>query len=171
MESIDNKCVNAIRVLSADMAREANSGHPGLPFRNSTYGEDIVARVNKHFIFIKEDEIMVVKSKDMAKQVRKELKGGNGDIYFLNCVDKDTIPNCRLLSFMTVPSKGSIGEHEHVKETECYVIRSGKGTVIDNGKKIDIEAGDVVLTGDGDIHSIINTGEAPLEILAFIVMN
>lgn len=90
---------------------------------------------------------MVVKLNNMEKQVRSELKGGKGDIHFLNCVSKDTIPNCRLLSYMTIPPEGSIGEHEHVEETECYVIKSGKGVVIDNGKKIDISAGDVVITG------------------------
>ena len=114
---------------------------------------------------------MVVKSNSMEKQVRSELKGGKGDIHFLNCVSKDTIPNCRLLSYMTIPPEGSIGEHEHVEETECYVIKSGKGVVIDNGKKIDISAGDVVITGNGDVHSVINTENEDLEILAFIVLN
>lgn len=46
---------------------------------------------------------MVVKPNNMEKQVRSELKGGKGDIHFLNCVSKDTIPNCRLLSYMTIP--------------------------------------------------------------------
>lgn len=46
---------------------------------------------------------MVVKLNNMEKQVRSELKGGKGDIHFLNCVSKDTIPNCRLLSYMTIP--------------------------------------------------------------------
>lgn len=49
---------------------------------------------------------MVVKSNNMEKQVRSELKGGKGDIHFLNCVSKDTIPNCRLLSYMTIPPEG-----------------------------------------------------------------
>ena len=47
----------------------------------------------------------------------------------------------------------------------------GKGVVIDNGKKIDISAGDVVITGNGDVHSVINTENEDLEILAFIVLN
>lgn len=114
---------------------------------------------------------MVIKASDMEKQVRSELKGGKGDIHFLNCVAKDTIPNCRLLAFMTIPPNCSIGEHEHVKETECYIIQSGKGVAIDNGKECQITAGDVVLTGNGDIHSVINTSNVPLEIIAFIVMN
>lgn len=114
---------------------------------------------------------MVVKISNMEKQVRSELKGGTGEIHFINCVNKDTIPNCRLLAYMTVPKKCSIGEHEHKKETECYIIRSGEGVVIDNGQRVEIAAGDVVVTGDGDIHSVINTGDAPLEILAFIIMN
>ena len=50
---------------------------------------------------------MVVKLNNMEKQVRSELKGGKGDIHFLNCVSKDTIPNCRLLSYMTIPPEGS----------------------------------------------------------------
>lgn len=29
--------------------------------------------------------------------------------FILNCVSKDTIPNCRLLSYMTIPPEGSIG--------------------------------------------------------------
>lgn len=31
MSQLDTKCVNAIRVLSADAIQKANSGHPGLP--------------------------------------------------------------------------------------------------------------------------------------------
>lgn len=31
MSNIDSKCVNAIRVLSADAIQKANSGHPGMP--------------------------------------------------------------------------------------------------------------------------------------------
>lgn len=114
---------------------------------------------------------MVIKASNMEKQVRSELKGGKGDIHFLNCVTKDTIPNCRLLAFMTIPPNCSIGEHEHVKKTECYIIQSGEGVAIDNGKEYQIAAGDVVLTGNGDIHSVINTSNIPLEMIAFIVMN
>lgn len=51
---------------------------------------------------------MVVKSNNMEKQVRSELKGGKGDIHFLNCVSKDTIPNCRLLSYMTIPPESLV---------------------------------------------------------------
>ena len=31
MTKIDEKCVNALRILSADAIQKANSGHPGLP--------------------------------------------------------------------------------------------------------------------------------------------
>ncbi len=114
---------------------------------------------------------MVIKASNMERQIRSELKGGKGNIHFLNCVNKDTIPNCRLLAFMTVPPNCSIGEHEHTKETECYIIQSGEGVIIDNGKEYPVASGDVVLTGNGDIHSVLNKGSEPLEIIAFIVMN
>ncbi|GFI29234.1 oxalate-binding protein [Lachnospiraceae bacterium] len=114
---------------------------------------------------------MVIKASNMERQIRSELKGGKGNIHFLNCVNKDAIPNCRLLAFMTIPPNCSIGEHEHIKETECYIIQSGEGVIIDNGKEYRIASGDVVLTGNGDIHSVLNNGSEPLEIIAFIVMN
>lgn len=113
---------------------------------------------------------MIVKEKDMEIQVRSELKGGCGDIHFLNCVGNQLIPNCRLLSYMTVPPGCSIGDHEHVKETECYIIRSGKGIAVDNGTKMDVQSGDIIITRDGERHSVTNTGDEALEILAFIVM-
>jgi transketolase len=31
MSDLETKCVNTIRLLSADMVRAANSGHPGAP--------------------------------------------------------------------------------------------------------------------------------------------
>lgn len=41
---------------------------------------------------------MIIKQKDMATEVRQNLKGGSGDISFVYMVDKSQTKNCRLLS-------------------------------------------------------------------------
>lgn len=89
---------------------------------------------------------MVIKNSEMKTQVRHELKGGNGDIHFLNYADCSEFKNCRLLSEMTIPVNASIGEHTHIEETEYYIVLSGKGLVVDNGSEKVVEDGDLIVT-------------------------
>lgn len=48
MSQLDTKCVNAIRVLSADAIQKANSGHPGLPLGAAPMAFALWAKVMKH---------------------------------------------------------------------------------------------------------------------------
>lgn len=48
MSQLDTKCVNAIRVLSADAIQKANSGHPGLPLGAAPTAFALWAKVMKH---------------------------------------------------------------------------------------------------------------------------
>lgn len=48
MDSIDTKCVNAIRVLSADAVQKANSGHPGLPLDAAPMAYELWANHMRH---------------------------------------------------------------------------------------------------------------------------
>lgn len=46
--NIDTKCVNAIRVLSADAVQKANSGHPGLPLGCAAMAYELWANHMNH---------------------------------------------------------------------------------------------------------------------------
>lgn len=48
MSQIDNKSVNAIRVLSADAIQKANSGHPGLPLGSAAMAYELWANQMNH---------------------------------------------------------------------------------------------------------------------------
>ena len=100
---------------------------------------------------------MVIKNSEMKTQIRHELKGGNGDIHFLNYADCSEFKNCRLLSEMTIPVNASIGEHTHIAETEYYIVLSGKGLVVDNGSEKVVES------------KVIFTSRAPALILLSII--
>lgn len=112
---------------------------------------------------------MVLKKENMSTVVRSRLKGGRGDISFLNFADCTNFRNCRLLSEMTLPVGASIGEHTHENESEYYIISEGTGLAVDNGVEKTVEKGDVVVTNHGESHKLVNTGDVPLKAIAIIV--
>ena len=112
---------------------------------------------------------MRIKKTQTEKQIRNNLKDGNGDILFMHYVDKETIPHCRLLAEMTIPRNGSIGKHAHVNETEIYIIKCGTGITMNNGHIQTVEAEDVIITRHNEFHSIKNTGYTPLIMTAIII--
>ncbi|MBS7263091.1 MAG: transketolase [Eubacteriales bacterium] len=48
MKPIDQKCINAIRILSADGVQKANSGHPGLPMGSAPMAYTLFAKEMKY---------------------------------------------------------------------------------------------------------------------------
>ena len=48
MTNIENKSVNAIRILAADAIQKANSGHPGLPLGAAPTAYTVWAKHMKH---------------------------------------------------------------------------------------------------------------------------
>jgi mannose-6-phosphate isomerase-like protein (cupin superfamily) len=112
---------------------------------------------------------MVVKRDEMKSEVKDKLRDGEGSATLLTMVDCEKEKNIRLLSEITLPPGASIGKHNHDNETEYYIILAGSGTVDDNGKKVLVNSGDAIITGNGAFHSITNVGPVPLVFHAIIV--
>lgn len=68
MENIDNRSVNAIRVLAADAVQKANSGHPGLPLGCAAVAYELWAKHMNHN----------PKNPQWANRDRFILSGGHG---------------------------------------------------------------------------------------------
>lgn len=113
---------------------------------------------------------MIIHAESMQTEVRSRMRDGKGDIEIRHLAPKEHLVRSRLLADITIPVGGSIGEHEHRNETEYYLILTGEGSVIDDGQAAPVAAGDTVITGDGHSHSIVNTGDEPLRMIAVIIL-
>ena len=112
---------------------------------------------------------MVIRPKDMRTEVRKDMKGGTGEVTVQHLVACDDQPNVRFIGEMTLPAGAAIGNHTHDTETEYYLISEGIGLVNEGAGDIKVCKGDVIVTGGGATHRIRNGGHTPLKIIAFIV--
>jgi mannose-6-phosphate isomerase-like protein (cupin superfamily) len=112
---------------------------------------------------------MLIQKEEMQSETKKKMRDGEGEIHLLHLVKKEDMKNARLLSKITIPSGASIGEHEHLNETEYFIILKGTGIVVDDGVEKDIKEGDVIVTGNGAKHSVKNTGKTDLEMIAVII--
>lgn len=114
---------------------------------------------------------MLIRYDEHAEEIRHQMRGGEGDIQIRTIAKGDSLPpNTRLMAQIIVKPGCSIGCHEHTGEAEIFHILSGKGTVDDNGTKVDVAPGDTIITGNGAYHSVENHGDEPLVMLAVIVL-
>ena len=112
---------------------------------------------------------MVLHRNEMKRDDKERLREGVGIARMIHLMEPNTEKNARMFAEITLDPGHSIGYHQHDSETEYYLILSGKGTVNDNGKDIEVQAGDAMATGNGASHSITNTGTAPLVFHAIVV--
>jgi mannose-6-phosphate isomerase-like protein (cupin superfamily) len=114
---------------------------------------------------------MLIHPAEMKKEVREKMRGGEGRIIITHLADPGRLKNARLFASLIIPPGSGIGTHEHAGETEYFYILKGSGSVLDNGVLKEVQPGDVMITGNGDTHSITNAGTADLELLAIIITN
>jgi mannose-6-phosphate isomerase-like protein (cupin superfamily) len=115
--------------------------------------------------------IMLFHRNELRIEPRENVRDGKGTLSFLHLVEgKGAVQkNTNLLSEITLPPGTSIGYHAHTGETEFYIVLEGSGKVSDNGTEKSVSKGDVMITGNGDAHSVENTGSVPLVLCAIIV--
>lgn len=65
-----------------------------------------------------------------------------------------------------MPSNTKAVQHYHDHTEELYVVTSGCGTIVVDGKSIDVSAGDTVLIEIGERHFAMSHHDSGLEFLA-----
>lgn len=112
---------------------------------------------------------MIIKKSEMKQETRKKMRGGAGEVEILHMAAPDSMKNARLMAELTLSPGSGIGPHRHDKETEYYIITEGSGIVVEDEGQKAVSKGDIVITGNGQSHSIENTGNKPLKFIAVIV--
>lgn len=112
---------------------------------------------------------MIRSKKEMRTELREHMRDGDGTVSITHMVEKEDMRNCRLMSIIELPVGAGIGEHRHDNETEYYIILRGEGIVGAQDGEKPVHAGDIVVTGNGESHSIRNIGSTPLVMNAVII--
>lgn len=110
---------------------------------------------------------MIFEKSGHVDEYREQMRGGEGTVK-LTALCRELPAHVRLFSEITLAPGSSIGEHAHEGETELFYFMSGTATVLDDGARKTARPGDVMSTGGGHSHSVINEGDEDVVMLACI---
>ncbi len=114
---------------------------------------------------------MIKTSEHMRIEDREHMRNGPGHVVIQHIMENEQLHHARLFSRITLQPGDGIGPHTHTGETEYYYILEGTGKVVEDDGEKTVAAGDVVITGNGESHSITNTGSVTLEFIALIILD
>ncbi len=113
---------------------------------------------------------MLIRKEEQEVTYLPHLQGGEGAPKRRIFLPKEEAAGTgRLFSVFTLQPGESIGYHSHTDEFEFYYILKGEGTVTEDGVSYFVREGDMMQCKNGSAHSILNTGEEPLEFVAVIL--
>lgn len=108
--------------------------------------------------------------RSLVYEEKENVMGGTGKVCFYHVINSEEFyGHGRLYAKVVLPSGSSIGVHQHVGETEPYLILEGEGIFTDaNGDKIAVKAGDVCTILPGQTHGMANESGKDLVFMALI---
>jgi mannose-6-phosphate isomerase-like protein (cupin superfamily) len=113
---------------------------------------------------------MIKHAKDLPFEVVAKRFGGNGEVASTRLLETEQFQGKgRLFAHNRIKPNSSLGLHQHKGDFEVFYILGGEGIVDDNGSKAPVKKGDVILTGNGESHSLENTGSEDLEYIALVL--
>ena len=107
---------------------------------------------------------MILDFHSLSPAVVPHFKGGEGEAQVRTAVSDGM---GRILT-LTLPAGSSIGLHTHTGNCEVIYILSGSGQCIDDDTQYPVAAGMCHYCPEGHTHSIVNTGDTPLELLGVL---
>lgn len=116
-------------------------------------------------------EDMVINPNSMRTEKVANMRNGSGEVDIVHLVEKQSLfGKARLFAKLSIKPGSSIGLHKHENEFEIFYVLSGNGLFNDNGNIVPVQTGDICFTAPGETHSVENTSQQNLELLAIIVL-
>lgn len=113
---------------------------------------------------------MITYSNQQSHSIREFMRGGKKHVE-LTQLSAALPGKMRMFNLLRLIPGASIGYHVHEGETEMFYFLEGNGRVRDDDQFRDVSAGDAMATLSGHGHSVENTGDTDLVILAAIVLD
>ena len=113
----------------------------------------------------------MVRTKQEQTVEFKCIRGGNGEAEMhkiLNGVE-ELYGKGRMFNHLILAPGHSIGEHRHEGDNEIFYFLKGSGLYNDNGNTVRLYPGDTAVCSSGEVHSLVNDGDEPLELIALIL--
>lgn len=111
---------------------------------------------------------MITHQQQQTHSIREFMRGGKKHVE-LTELSAALPAKMRMFNVLTLIPGASIGYHVHENETEMFYFVEGNGRVRDDDQYFDVSAGDSMATFSGHGHSVENTGDTDLVIIAAIV--
>jgi len=81
--------------------------------------------------------------------------------------EKDLNHPGALVQLLRIKPKEVVKAHYHKKQMEIFYFLNDNGYFVVNGKRINLESGDVLVIGPNDKHSVVNSSDEDFVYIAF----
>ena len=109
---------------------------------------------------------MKIDFKDIEKTRVDHLRGGEGFVYMQKV--NPLLDYMKGYNLITIPPHNSIGVHTHEEDEEMIFCYKGEGTLVIDGVNNPFKEGMVSVCKRGRNHSVVNTSDSDLVVLAVI---
>ena len=113
---------------------------------------------------------LMKRRQEMKRGPFPNCHGGRGTLDFTVVLDGKEADGqrVRFIHDDIIPPGASIGVHQHNDEEHYYVL-SGRGTMILDGERFEIAAGDIAAVYPGGAHGLENTSAEEMRIIVIAV--
>lgn len=119
----------------------------------------LCSQFEKHFI-------MIIRPEDLEISHLENFKGGEKHLEAKMFFDGTN----RILTRARLIPGASIGMHTHEDSCEVIFILEGRGSLLEDGTKKEVQAGDCLYCPKGGSHSLVNDSGSDLAFCAVVPM-
>ena len=96
------------------------------------------------------------------------MNGGKDSVWYRRAIGPSAFDsNWAFVDHLLILPEASVGKHFHSGVEEAYLVIKGKGKITLNDETAELINGDAVPIRAGEIHSLENTSNEPLEFIIY----